>query len=132
MAGQLGTRYIPYTVTTPKQTLPTAPLSTPLNIELAQLIGVQMLIPPGHSGLTGIRLDDSGGTILPFSNPSQWVLGDNRDVWFDLDVQSDARMSWVTFNLDIQQHSHYLLVKIVDLNTSTQPPPTPDLTGLQG
>lgn len=132
MAGKTPTRYIPYTITTAAFTAIAAPLSTALNAGNVILVSVHLMVPPGHVGLTGIRLDDSGGTILPFANPPQWITGDNRDIVFDLDVQADAQMTWKTYNLDVNAHAHYLLLKVVDIADRPSSTTAPSLIGLSG
>lgn len=133
MAGPQPVRYLPYTITTPAFTARTAPLSTPLGVSLVTLLSVQIMLPPGHSGLTGIRLDTSGGTILPFSPTPAWITGDGRDILFDLDVQSDDRMVWFTYNDDVNVHAHYLLLKVVDLaERAVTAAAIPSLVGLSG
>lgn len=132
MAGKTPIRYVPYTISTAAFTPATAPLSTPLNLPVVMLVSAQILIPPGHSGLTGIRLDTSGGTIMPFSNPPSWIFGDNRDLTFDLDVQADSRMSWVTFNNDVNGHTHYVLLKVIDIAERAPFSAAPSIVGLQG
>lgn len=132
MAGKTPIRYVPYTVTTAAFTPTTAPLSTPLNLDVVMLVSAQIMIPPGHSGLTGIRLDTSGGTILPFSNPPSWIFGDGRDIMFDLDVQADSQMKWVTFNNDVGPHSHYILLKVIDIAARPVSGLSTSLVGLEG
>lgn len=132
MAGKTPIRYLPYTISTAAFTPTTAPLVTPLNVASVMLVSAQIMIPPGHAGLTGIRLDTSGGTIMPFSNPPSWIFGDGRDLTFDLDVQADSQMRWVTFNNDVNVHSHYVLLKVVDL-ADRMPSSTPaTVVGLEG
>lgn len=132
MAGQTPVRYVPFVITTPPFTPKTAPLSTLLNVDLVKLVGVQILIPPGHVGLTGIRLDTSGGTILPFANPPQWITGDDRDIYFMLDVQSDSLMSWLTYNQGVLPHSHYVLLHVRDMPDQASSSPTPSVVGMSG
>lgn len=100
--------YTPFTITTPKGTAIAAPQSTALNVPVGQLLEVELQIPPGHHGTTGFRLQLAGSAILPFSNPPAWILGDNYQRVFALDVEVGGGLVAVTYNVGNYDHTHYL------------------------
>lgn len=133
MAGQNPDRYVSYSITTPAGTAIATPLNTPLNLADCQIVSAQILIPAGHSGVTGIQLVESGGVILPFGNPGTWIIGDDRDIPLTLNVQSSTAMSWRTYNLGNYPHTHTILLHTVDLPAQTLTlASAPSVIGLQG
>lgn len=121
--------YQPFTVTTPAGTLKTAPQSSALAVQHGRLIGIDLLIPPGHSGTTGIRLELAGAPILPWSSTPQWIIGDGLSELFDSDIEVDRGLVAVTYNEGNYTHSHYLRLVIRSL-TRSQPLPQPRLLNL--
>lgn len=119
--GQLATRYLPYTITTPAGTASSAPQSTALDVANVVVVSILLRVPLGHAGLTGIRLDLSGVTVLPYSSGPAWVVGDDLRDEFTVGYRVGSKLTAVTYNADIFDHSHYLLVQVRD--------PTPDLPG---
>ncbi len=59
-------------------TAATAYLTTAVNLAYCWLWRAEFRIPPGHAGLTGIALQDSGTWIIPYegSTPA-WLIGDD-------------------------------------------------------
>lgn len=130
MAGPTPHRYVPYNITVPAFRTASFPLRTNLAVPLVWLVDVRIYIPPGHAGVTGIRLDTSGGTILPFSNPATFITGDDRDLVFVLDTQSDSTMQWVCINNGPTAHTFYILLHVTDLSLDSSPPAS--IIGLVG
>ena len=59
-------------------TAATAYLTTAVNLAYCWLWRAEFRIPPGHAGVTGIALQDSGTWIIPYegSTPA-WLIGDD-------------------------------------------------------
>lgn len=94
-----------YDVSCPQVTLPTAP------IEVAAVTDggvdwqrVTILIPAGHSGLTGIALAFGHQPVIP-RNAGAWISGDDVDRVYDIS-DFPAAGSWTIFlcNNDLQAH----------------------------
>ena len=62
----------------PPNTAATTYLTTAVNLAYCWLWRAEFRIPPGHAGVTGIALQDSGTWIIPYegSTPS-WLIGDD-------------------------------------------------------
>lgn len=117
MAGSVvSPRYYRYPVTCPNTTPVSAPTSTSLAVSgTSSLESVRIVVPNGHAGLTGIRLDYSGETILPFSHPSTWLIGNSNDWLFDMGGFSiTSKLTVVTYNTDVFDHSWEMHFKVID------------------
>ena len=110
-------RHVPITTTVPAGTTAAAPQVQTFDFTNQQLLSLHLVIPNGHAGLTGIRLDMSGTTILPWSNPSQWIVGDGLDKEFPLDVEGAALMKVLAYNTDTIPHTFYGWLYVTDLDT---------------
>lgn len=116
MGGALQTRYITVNISTPINTTPDAPLRTTVNLGGMILASIHLLIPAGHAGLTGWRLDYSGTTIIPYNMPASWIIGDDDKLDFEVDYEVGNTLSIVTYNTDVAYpHIHYATMKVRDL-----------------
>lgn len=107
-------------VTTPHGTTPGAPLKTALALEDQYLTSIEIEIPPGHAGTTGIRITRAGTQIIPFTLGS-WIIADNRD--FVIPVNAEITVTGVvieTYNQGAYDHVHYVRATVID--TPVTPP----------
>lgn len=85
----------------------TNPQTTALNLLDAVLERVEVVIPPGPSGLVGFALVHSGQQVIPFT-VGDWLIGDNEKISFDLErFPTGDLWSVRAYNLDIYDHSLY-------------------------
>lgn len=105
--------------TVPANTPKTAPITTPFTLEDAILVSMTIVVPPGHVGLTGIRIVRSQQQVIPFGNLSFLVM-DNEKLEIDLneEIQRKALVA-SAFNTDIFPHTFYIRAVIADLGSST-------------
>lgn len=123
MAGkQLDFRYVPFTITTAAGTAQASPQSTAIALGLVVLVTVEVRIPAGHSGQTGLRVDLVGRTIVPWSDSGSFLSGDNDYFTFDVDLEVDKQLSVVTFNAGNFSHQHYIRFKVSDVALSSPLP----------
>ncbi len=100
--------------TVPAGTAIAAPASQPVVLEDAHLDTVRVLVPDGHSGLTGLRITWGGTQIMPI-NPGTWII--SNDEIFDWPADEDVTangLSLAGYNLDIYPHTFYLRFQITD------------------
>jgi hypothetical protein len=92
-------------------------------------------IPPGHAGVTGIALIDSGSFIIPFQNPGAgWLIGDDDDLWFPYGKQLGSTVSVAYYNTSTQ-YTHgwqlrFIYTPMSDLTEGGDVIVTPNLAGL--
>ncbi len=125
MGGSLATRYVVANITTPAGTATNTPLTTAVPLGDLTLVSAHLRIPSGHCGLTGWRIDYSGSTIVPYSNPPAYIIGDDDKLDFDVDYEVGNTLNIVTYNLDVYAHTHYAVLKVHDLAQPEPPVFTP-------
>jgi len=122
-------RYIPTTVTVPANTPQSAPTSLDPGLGQVFLEEVQLYIPPGHGGLTGLAISLAGMHIVPYGGPNAYILGDGAGFTFDVGIEVDSGLNVVTFNADIAfAHLFYLRWKVSSIATALPAASTPGAT----
>ena len=107
-------RHYATSVTSPAGTLAAAPTVASLALEAATLESVQVIIPPGHSALTGVRVVRQDVTILPWS-PGTWLSGDSENEVWEIGSYFDAGdLHMEAYNTDIFDHTFYLRFNLAD------------------
>jgi hypothetical protein len=125
----------------PINTASSSPTVTDVPVNTCQLWRVEVRIPPGHQGLTGLALVDSGVVIVPYESSSQpWLIGDDDLLTYPYDKQLGANVVIWTYNVD-DTYSHGWQVRLIytpssAINASAEPIVVPAsldwLTGTAG
>lgn len=92
-------------------------------------------IPPGHAGVTGIALVDSGNFILPYANPGPaWLIGDDDDLTFPYLKQLGSNVVVAYYNTStLYTHGwqlRFVYTPLSDLTESSDPIVVPNLSGV--
>lgn len=104
--------------TVPASTGVAAPVSQPVVLEDALLQTVRVLVPGGHSGLTGLRITWGGTQLLPI-NAGTWIISDNEILDWPMNDEVTANgLSLTGYNTDIFPHTFYLRFTISERATS--------------
>jgi hypothetical protein len=107
-------RLYPINTPTPAGTPIAAPLVTAFPLEDAQLEKITIIIPDGHSGLTGIRILWSGTQIVPFAL-NYYLTGNDRIIEVKLNSYITVNaLSIETYNLDVFAHTFWLEALVTD------------------
>lgn len=103
-------------VTTPANTAIAAPQSTSWAVGTGILDKLDVVIPDGHVGLTGIQLLWGGRQAAPYEG-AEWITGNDDEVTVDLDLFTGTGTLVVrTYNTDDTfGHSHHLRAYLSDL-----------------
>lgn len=118
-------RVFSITVVVPAGTLLTSPLSTPWVTEDNTIVSIEIEIPPGHNGQTGIRLLKGDVQILPFGSNS-WIIANDTDKTFPIgSYVPTGDLIIQTYNTGIYSHSFYLRMTT---ETYVPAPSTPNAT----
>lgn len=83
---------------------------------------MEIRIPDGHQGKTGLAIFYAGGQIIPFKQGT-FLRGNNHQYSFDLDDYPTSE-GWVAqvFNTDIHPHKFRCSVLIDELGTLVEEP----------
>ncbi|MGH7747346.1 MAG: hypothetical protein ACREQ5_21700 [Candidatus Dormibacteria bacterium] len=85
------------------------------------LYKIELRIPAGHAGLTGIAVANAGVTIVPWSANLVWILGDNDYLTFDVNDEVDTSLRVMTYNDDVISHTHHLRFVCVPISQVLRP-----------
>lgn len=83
---------------------PSSPDSTATGLPSVWLWGMNVRIPPGHAGTTGIALLDGAQFIIPYDTSDAWLIGDDDDLDFNYGKQVGALTTLATYNSGTYTH----------------------------
>ncbi|MGH7743511.1 MAG: hypothetical protein ACREQ5_01635 [Candidatus Dormibacteria bacterium] len=126
-------------VLTPSGTQTTAPLLTEWTMEDAWLEWIEIVVPDGHNGLTGIAIMAGSQLVIPWAGADFIVANDDKILINWRDYVNTAMLSINSYNMDIFPHTFYLRALVTDYPHATQAqtggsasPPISDLGGTLG
>lgn len=105
-------RYVELSVSTNKST---ALKTTTWNLGNFILEELSVLWAPGHVALTGIRILLQGTAILPWNQPSVFIVGDNERRDYEVGLTLIHPLTVQTQNNDKFVHTHILVAKLRDI-----------------
>lgn len=111
-------------VTTPANTASSFPQSTNFLVGPGVVERIEVVVPAGHAGLTGIAFEWGGRQVVPYEG-GEWLTGNDDKISVDLGLYVQATPLRVrTYNTDEAfEHSHHLRAYVVELG-----PPEPEPT----
>lgn len=101
-----------FSVLIPAGTLDTAPQTTALTFDIGIVNGIEILVPPGPSGLVGFRILHSGDVIIPYDR-TKWIIADNEVIKWPLEGYPTGRAWGIrAYNLDAYAHTLYIRILV--------------------
>jgi hypothetical protein len=98
----------PLTVTVPAGTPATSPLIVPWPLVDANLDFIDIIVPDGHNGLTGVAVYWSGTQIVPWGTES-WIVANNEKIHTPTNTYiTVSGLSVYAYNTGVFPHSFYL------------------------
>lgn len=113
--------YAPKEITTPAGTAVAAPQVTNVNLGPAHVYEVEIRIPPGHAGFTGIAMIVAGSVIIPYSTSLDYIVGNDDDLYFKIGMDLGGAFVLQTYNTDVLNHTHYVRIAYQPLPVALQP-----------
>ena len=105
--------------TVPAGTAIAAPFTTALQFNRAIVQRIEILVPPGPSGLVGFRIQHSGRTVIPYDT-SQWIITDDEKIPWEVDnFPTGSAWGFQAYNLDIYDHTIYLRFLVIETTRSS-------------
>jgi hypothetical protein len=99
-----------------------APAAQSWDVGPATLRRLEITVPNGHNGLTGIAFVVGGSRVVPF-DADEWLVGNGQTFVFSPDLQlAGGVISVVQFNLGDFPHSHLLLAHLESLVAADDEP----------
>lgn len=103
-------------VTVPAGTPIGAPVSVPWVTEDNTISDIELEIPPGHNGLTGIRITKGDIQLVPWSK-NQWIVANDYSRVFPVGVYiptGDLKIN--AYNTGSYPHTFYLRMTVTDFD----------------
>lgn len=122
-------RVKPFVVTTPAGTTAAAPLQTQLVFDPAVVVGIEILIPPGHNGLTGIAIAQAHQPVLP-DDAGDFIIGDGEKIEWPLEgFLNTGNWQAFTYNTARLPHTFYVrfLLQLIQTAAQAEPVVSPPL-----
>lgn len=119
-----------FDVTVPAGTAKAAPIETNTNFPDGEVVGVTIIIPDGHNGLTGIRLAIGHAQAIP-ATAGAWIVGNDDEVELDtVGYLNNGAWSAIAYNLDAFPHTFHIRYEVADFpilgaTVEAAPIPTP-------
>lgn len=103
-----------FTINVPAGTTQAAPQQTSTAFNSGVLVGIEIEIPNGHVGLTGLQIASAHVQVLPIT-PGQWIVGNGSSIEWALEELTDTG-NWqaIAYNTDKFAHSFYLRFLVSD------------------
>lgn len=90
----------------PSGTPTDSPTSTPAGISLCWLWRMEVRLPAGHQGYTGLALVDSGAFVVPKADPGPaWIVGDNDLLEYPYNKELGANVVLLAYNTGTFNHT---------------------------
>lgn len=107
-----------FSVTIAAGTLDTAPQTTALSFDRGIVEGIEILIPPGPSGLVGFQIQHSGDTVIPHDR-TQWIIANDEVIKWPLSGYPTGS-AWALrgYNEDVYDHTLYIRILVNETRRS--------------
>lgn len=124
----MATRVLPFTVVVPPDTLSTAPINVPLNLDGWDIERIDLEVPAGSSGLMGFQLYNNGVGFIPYGI-NQWIVWDEvRESYYLEDQPNAGGWECVAYNDGNYAHSVTLRFHVSPASVADAVPVTQALT----
>ena len=112
----VSSKFVVSDITTPKNT---NALNTLVQTGNRIIKSVDILYAPGQVGLTGVRLMYADVAILPWNQPTVFIVGSNERLHYELDFYGPGTLIIVTLNHDTR-YGHRTIITL-ELQEVTNP-----------
>ena len=80
--------------------------TTAAGVATVLLHRMEVRIPPGHQGVTGIALVDSGHFVIPYDpSGSAWLIGDDDELEYTYERELGSNVQLATYNTGTYSHT---------------------------
>lgn len=113
----LRSRYFTHRVDAPAGTPPDNPQGVPLAVFESVLVSVDVLIPSGHAGLTGLAFEYAGERVVPWGDSSTWLQGNDQTLTLMVGLEVSTELIALTYNEGGYDHAWYLRLLLAYVDT---------------
>lgn len=119
---ELADRVEVFTIVVPASTTSASPYSQDLEMRAGELVGVELVIPDGHLGLTGIQLAIDGQAVIPATRGAYIVGNDDVIEWPLGGFPTGGQWQAVAYNTDVFAHTFYVRLLLTELELAASRP----------
>lgn len=92
-----------------------APASTDISFNPGEVVGIEIQIPDGHAGLTGLQLASAHQPLIP-NTAGAFIVANNDTIdWTVQGMPNTGNWQALCFNTDRFPHSFYIRFLVVEL-----------------
>jgi len=114
----MATRIWETQITVPAGTPIASPVSQSWVTEDALINDIEIEIPPGHNGQTGIEILKGGSPLIPYS-AGTWIIANNYSRQFPVnDYVPTADLTIVAYNTGQYPHTFYLRMTVTEYDST--------------
>lgn len=111
-------RIIPFTVLVNPGTTPTTPLAHPLNFGPADVVQIDVMVPPGPAGFVGFFIGNGGGQYVP-EGAGQFITPDDKYLMFPVDgAPNNGNWNVTAYNTGNYPHTLYVYFHVNNLTVA--------------
>lgn len=112
-----------FAVSCPAGTTQLNAIETDVSFAPGVVVGVEIIIPAGHAGYTGLAIAQAHSIVIPASG-NVWIIGDDDEIKWPLDgYLNSGSWSAFTYNLDVTNaHSWYLRFLVNEIPSAMRVP----------
>lgn len=121
----MASRIEPFSVTVPAGTSSATPLDFPTTFNEGIVEKLEIIIPPGFSGLVGFKLVHSGTVVIPYQY-DEWIISDSEKIeWTLQGYPTGSAWAVRAYNEDVYDHTMYLRYLVTENERYTYVSATP-------
>lgn len=111
-----------FVVTVPAGTATASPITQDISFDQATVTTVEIIIPDGHAGFTGIALAQAQQQIIP-QNVGGWIISNDEKLVLDIqDYLDNGNWQALAYNLDVYDHNFYVRFLCSDIAPAAAAP----------
>lgn len=97
-----------FRVTVPAGTAVAAPVTVDVSFPQATVTEIEIVIPDGHAGFTGLALAQAQQQVIP-DNDGNWIISNDEKIrWPVANTLDNGNWQAVMYNTDVYDHSFYV------------------------
>lgn len=92
-----------------------APTSTDISFNPGEIVGIEIQVPDGHAGLTGLQIGSAHQPLIP-NTAGAFIIANNETIeWTMQGLPDTGNWQAFCFNTDRFPHSFYIRFLVVEL-----------------
>lgn len=113
-----------FDVFVPAGTAKASPIEVPCKWNPGELAGLEVFIPDGHNGTTGLKIALAHNPIIP-QTQGAWIIGNDEKIeWPLVGYPNTGAWSAFAYNLDLFDHTFHVRFLVADFAYTGQTLPT--------